>query len=97
MREVAPGVYEGGNPGTGVDASRTISSRQGKQALLSVNKYHSTLAALEALDEPMRTPALIDWNGPQWDRKHPAIEAMGALAGLTSAEIDALFDLAATL
>lgn len=97
MREVAPGVFEGGNPGTPAPMVPTITSRQGKRALVSAGLHDSALAAIESLPEPARTLALIDWNAPSWTRTDPTLGQMAEALGITSAQLDDLFALAATL
>jgi hypothetical protein len=76
---------------------QTITSRQGKRALVAADLYQPALTALNALPEPDKTLALIDWDAPTWQRSDQTLAAMAAALGLTSAQLDALFEQAATL
>ena len=76
---------------------QTITSRQGKRALVDAGLYQPALTALNALPEPDKTLAQIDWDAPTWQRSDPTLAAMAAALGLTSAQLDALFEQAATL
>lgn len=75
----------------------TITSRQGKRALVAADLYGAALAAINAMPEPAKTLALIDWDAPTWQRNDPTLAAMAGALGLTSVELDALFAQAATL
>lgn len=75
----------------------TITSRQGKRALVAAGLYQPAVTALNALPEPDKTLALIDWNAPTWQRSDSTLAAMAAALGLGPAELDALFAQAATL
>ena len=96
MSEIAPGVVEFGNPGTPAPEVPTITSRQGKRALVQAGLYDSALAAIEALEGSARTLALIDWNAPTWTRNDPTLGQMATALGITSEQLDALFALAKT-
>ncbi|MBA4341144.1 MAG: hypothetical protein C0423_03205 [Methylibium sp.] len=76
---------------------QTITSRQGKRALVAVELYQPALAAMNAMAEPAKTLALIDWDAPTWQRDDPTLAAMAGALGLTEAQLDALFAQAATL
>lgn len=97
MSEIAPGVFEFGPPGTPAPFVPTITSRQGKRALVAAGLHDPALAAIEALTEPARTLALIDWNAPSWTRTDPTLVGMAAALGITSEQLDDLFAQAATL
>lgn len=97
MAEIAPGVTEYGNPGTPAPMVPTITSRQGKRALVAAGLHDAALTAIEALTGSARTLALIDWNAPSWTRSDPTLVGMASALGITSEELDALFALAATL
>lgn len=75
----------------------TITSRQGKRALVAASLHDAALAAIESLAEPARTLALIDWNAPSWTRTDPTLVGMAAALGITSSQLDDLFTQAATL
>jgi hypothetical protein len=75
----------------------TITSRQGKRALVAADLYQPALTALNALPEPAKTLALIDWDAPTWQRSDQTLAAMAGALGLTDAQLDALFTQAASL
>lgn len=77
--------------------SQTITSRQGKRALVAAGLYQPAVTALNALPEPDKTLALIDWDAPTWQRSDPTLAAMAAALGLSAAQLDSLFAQAATL
>jgi hypothetical protein len=59
--------------------------------------YQPALNALNALPEPDKTLAQIDWDAPTWQRSDPTLAAMAGALGLTDAQLDALFTQAASL
>jgi hypothetical protein len=76
---------------------QTITSRQGKRALVAADLYQPALTALNALPEPDKTLAMIDWDAPTWQRSDQTLAAMAGALGLTDAQLDALFTQAASL
>lgn len=84
-------------PGELGGAVQTITSRQGKRALLVAGLYHDALAAINALPDPSKTAALIDWDAPTWSRNDPTLVSMAAVLGLTDEQLDELFAQASTL
>lgn len=97
MNEIAPGIIEHGPAGSQTPPQPTITSRQGKRALVAAGLYQPAATALNALPEPDKTLALIDWDAPTWQRSDPTLAAMAAALGLSAAQLDALFAQAATL
>ena len=85
------------NPAPAPVFVQTISSRQGKRALVAADLYQPALTALNALPEPAKTLAMIDWDAPTWQRNDPTLAAMAGALGLTEAQLDALIAHAATL
>ena len=76
----------------------SISLRQAKLALLAAGKLAAVEAAINALDEPARTEALIDWQSATVvERSHPRLALIAAAAGLSQAELDELFAAAAAI
>jgi hypothetical protein len=75
----------------------TITSRQGKRALVDAGLYHPALAAIDALPEPGRTKAQIDWDAPTWQRNDPTLAAMATALGLNASQLDDLFAAAALI
>jgi hypothetical protein len=78
-------------------SQQTITSRQGKRALVAADLYQPALTALNALPEPAKTLAMIDWDAPTWQRSDQTLAAMAGALGLTDAQLDALFTQAASL
>lgn len=75
-----------------------VSMRQAKLALLAAGKLAAVDAAVAALSEPQKSAALIEWNSTGSVRRdHPSVAFIGAAAGLSGSEIDALFAAAALI
>ncbi|MCV2422512.1 hypothetical protein LNV47_18090 [Paucibacter sp. DJ4R-1] len=92
MRQIAPGVFEGGAPGVTAPAVPTVSMRQAKLALWAAGKLAAVEVAIEAMSEPQKSAALIEWNSAgSVARDHPSTALIGAAAGLNAAQIDELF------
>lgn len=78
--------------------SSSVSMRQAKLALHAAGKLATVDAAINALSEPDKTLALIEWNSASTvDRNHPTVSLISAAAGMSSAEIDSLFAAAAQI
>lgn len=76
----------------------SVSMRQAKLALYAAGKLSTVEAAINALSEPDKTLALIEWNSASTvDRNHPTVSLISAAAGMSSAEIDSLFAAAAQI
>lgn len=76
----------------------SVSMRQAKLALHAAGKLATVEAAINALPESDKTLALIEWNSASTvDRNHPTVSLISAAAGMSSAEIDALFTAAAQI
>lgn len=76
----------------------SVSMRQAKLALYAAGKLATVETAINALPEPDKTLALIEWNSASAvDRNHPTVSLISAAAGMSSAEIDALFTAAAQI
>ena len=72
--------------------------RQARIALLHAGKLAAVDAAIDALPEPQRSVARIEWDYSSAVRRHqPLVQALGPALGLSEAAIDQLFVLAATL
>jgi len=98
MRQIAPGVFEGGAPGVTAPTAQTVSMRQAKLALLAAGKLSAVEAAIGSMSEPQRSAALIEWNSAGTvARDHPSTALIGAAASLNDAQIDALFSAAALI
>lgn len=75
-----------------------VSMRQAKLALLAAGKLAAVEAAIEAMDEPERSAARIEWaSAGTVERTHPTVALISAAAGLSEAELDELFAAAAQI
>jgi len=75
-----------------------VTTRQANRALLQAGLLAEVQPAIDALSEPDRSMADIEWNKSQEvERNHPFVLTLGQALGLTDAELDDLFVLAATL
>lgn len=100
---VAPGyTYSGGTftapaaPAAPVPAEVTM--RQARLALYGAGLLASVEAAIEALPEPTRTAARIEWDySSAVQRGNTFVATLGAALNLSGAYLDALFITAATL
>lgn len=77
----------------------TVTPRQIRLALIMSGVTLSTIeAAIDSLPEPRRSVAKVTWEySVEFQRGNPLIASMGPALGLTDAQIDQLFMLAATL
>lgn len=75
-----------------------VTMRQARLALLQAGVLGSVQPAIDALPEPDRTAANIEWEYSQTVVKdRPFVQMLGAALGLSTEQIDDLFTLAATL
>lgn len=76
-----------------------ITPRQVRLGLLSIGVSLASIdAAIDALDEPQRSVAQIDWKyAIAFKRDNPLVETIGAMLGKTPEEIDALWLYSETL
>lgn len=71
--------------------------RLGMLTTLSITE-NDVLVAIDSLDEPDKSVALIGWNfSVEFDRDDPLVDGVGALLGLTSAQLDTLWNDSAIL
>ena len=88
-------MHEGGASGA---VMPIVSMRQAKLALMQAGRLGAVEAAINSLDEPARTEALIDWQSATVvERSHPRLALIAAAAGLSQAELDELFAAAAAI
>lgn len=82
-----------------VTVLKDVSPRQIRQALvLSGVAMADIEAALASLPEPTKTLAQIEWEySVVFQRNRPLVSQVAAALGWTSAQLDALWELAATL
>ena len=77
---------------------QVVTMRQARLALLQQGLLASIQPAIDALDEPHRSGANIEWEYSQTvERTRPFVLTLGEALGLTDDDLDALFELAATL
>jgi hypothetical protein len=77
---------------------QTVTMRQARLALLSYGALDDVEAAINAMPEPDRTPARIEWDySNEVQRYKGLVENVGSAIGLTPEATDELFRLAATL
>ena len=75
-----------------------VTMRQARLALLGAGLLPSVEAAIDALAEPKKSAARIEWNHSQSvQRSRGLVVELGTALGLSSAQIDALFVAAAAL
>ena len=76
----------------------SVTMRQARLALHAAGLLSSVNAALAALSEPAKTAALIEWEyASAVERSAGLVPAMAAALGMSEADVDDLFILAATL
>jgi hypothetical protein len=69
-----------------------VTMRQARLALMAAGKLGAVEDAINALPEPAKTAARIEWEYSQSVQRSRGIVAqLGAAIGLTSAQVDALF------
>ena len=98
MREVAPGIFEGGNPGNPAPSVPTVTPRQARLAMLGAGLLSSVESAISAMSDPEKTQAKIVWEYATEIRRDDALlNSLATTLDLTSAQVDALFAAAALL
>ena len=76
----------------------SVTMRQARLALLQVGHLANVQPAIDALPEPHRSAAAIEWEYSQTvERNRPFVLTLGEALGLTDEDLDALFTLASTL
>ena len=75
-----------------------VQMRQGRHALLRAGLLPAIEAALEAMSEPIKSAAKIEWEyAATLDRDNPVVLQLIPLLGLTEQQVDQLFITAASL
>lgn len=75
-----------------------VTMRQARLALLGAGLLASVDTAIDAMSEPMKSAARIEWDYSSAVQRHNGFVAqLGPALGLTEAQIDTLFRQAATL
>jgi len=76
----------------------TVSRRQALRALHDAGLLDDVEAIINGMSEPARTVARIDWdNATEFRRDNPLVAQLGAALGLTPAQVDDLFTVAAAI
>ena len=77
---------------------QVVTMRQARLALLSEALLDDVDVALQALTEPSKSAAIIEWEYSQTvERNRPFVALLGDALGLNDTQLDDLFILAATL
>lgn len=75
-----------------------VTMRQARLALLGAGLLSQVDAAIDALPEPQKSAARIEWDySSEVHRSRPFVQQLGHALGLTDEQLDALFTQAATL
>lgn len=75
-----------------------VTMRQARLALLGAGLLSSVDAAIDAMSEPTKSAARIEWEySNELQRSNPLVLALGPALNLTSEQIDALFIAASAL
>lgn len=70
----------------------SVTMRQARLALLAAGKLELVEATINALPEPPKTPALIEWNYSNDVLRHNGfVSQIAPLIGMTSEDLDAMF------
>ena len=77
---------------------RTVTMRQARLALLAAGKLELVEAAIDAMAEPARSAARIEWEfSNEVHRTQPLVLGLAPALSLTTEQLDALFIQAAAL
>lgn len=93
---VGPGwVYSAGEfvaPTIAAPVPRSVTMRQARLALLNAGLLSSVGAAIDAMSEPSRSAARIEWEySNELQRENALVLALAPALGLTSEQVDVLF------
>lgn len=82
-----------------IPVKEDVSPRQLRLALLSIGLSEAVIdAAISNLESPLKEQAQIAWKySLSYKRSELAVQTIGTLAGLTSEQLDSIWDLARTL
>lgn len=98
-QHVGPGmVRDGDGWKTPAPPTPVVSMRQARLALLQAGKLSAVQAAINSLPSPQKEAASIEWEySTEVRRDGPLVVQLTPALGLTAAQMDDLFALAATL
>lgn len=86
------------NPPVVAPVPSIVTMRQARLALLEAGQLAAVETAINALPEPQRSAARIEWDySSEVHRDRAFVQTLGAALGLDSDALDALFTQAATL
>lgn len=72
--------------------SPSVTRKAARLALLNARKFHLIQPAINAMPEPLRTRAQIEWDDSDtYERNDTMLIALGYAIGLTEDDMDALF------
>ena len=76
----------------------SVTMRQARLALLAIGKLDDVEAAIDALPEPQRTGARIEWDfAASIEKASPLIQSLAPTIGIDAEALTELFNTAATL
>lgn len=76
----------------------SVTMRQARLALLGAGLLDDVTTAINAMSEPAKTAATIEWEySNELQRDHALVAVLGAALGLTGAQVDDLFRAAQAL
>lgn len=99
MDEVHPGDYraipEDQPPPSSLPQ---VKMKYARKALAGISKLDAVQETIDAMQEPDRTMADIEWHySDVVERNSPLVSALGAAIGLSESDIDALFAIASQM
>lgn len=75
----------------------SVSMRQAKLALLNAGLYQQVNDYIEALPEPQKTAALIEWNSAYCERENALVKSLPLQFGWPAGTVEQLFIAAAQI
>lgn len=76
----------------------SVTMRQARLALLAIGKLNDVNSAINALPEPNRTAALIEWDfASSVEKSSPLIQSLAPQIGISEAQLTDLFNSASLL
>lgn len=83
---------------SGVPDATSVTMRQARLALLEIGKLRDAEDAIDALPEPARTKAKIEWDyAATVEKNSPLIQSLTPALGIDADTLTYLFNLASTL
>lgn len=81
-----------------ISSVSSVTMRQARLALLAIGKLGDVEAAIDALPEPQRTEAKIEWDyAASIEKASPLIQSLAPTIGIDAEMLTELFNTAATL